>query len=269
VNAAIYARKSQDQTGVNNESRSVARQIERAKTFAAKQGWTVTDQCIFVDHGISGGEFESRDGLMRLLSALKPKASFGILIVMNKDRLGREQYEASYNLKRLAQAGVRVFEYLDAHECLLDTPLDKFIESVGNFAAEQERYQASRRTRDALARKAEQGYVTGGTVFGYRNEAVYGDGLDANGERKRQHVVRKSNPEEASIVRRIFDMRAAGKGYRRIAVTLNLDGVASPRPRRSGRPQSWTPSRGRGCCSIAYTRGRSCGAVQKSAIVGA
>jgi DNA invertase Pin-like site-specific DNA recombinase len=38
MNAAIYARKSNDQTGVNEDARSVTRQIERGKAFAVKNG---------------------------------------------------------------------------------------------------------------------------------------------------------------------------------------------------------------------------------------
>ena len=39
--AAIYARKSTDQTGADDEQKSVARQIEHARAYAARKGWTV------------------------------------------------------------------------------------------------------------------------------------------------------------------------------------------------------------------------------------
>ena len=39
--AAIYARKSTEQNGVGDEEKSVTRQIEHAKAYAAKKGWTV------------------------------------------------------------------------------------------------------------------------------------------------------------------------------------------------------------------------------------
>ena len=165
LNAAIYARKSTEQTGVADEAKSVTRQIEHAKAYAAKKGWTVPEEHIYADDAISGADFESRDGLMSLLGALNPKPPFSVLVVMNKDRLGRELYESAYNLKRLAQAGVRVFEYLEDRECVLDTPIAKFLEMARSYAHEEERYQGSKRTRDALVRKARQGHVTGGRVF--------------------------------------------------------------------------------------------------------
>src|SRR5260370_1205444 len=116
--AALYPRKTNEQHGVRQEGKSVTRQIERARACATERGWTVDDEHIYVDDGISGAEFEARDGLMRLLGALKPKPAFGVLVVMNKNRLGREQYESAYKLKRFAQAGVRGFEYLAGRDAL-------------------------------------------------------------------------------------------------------------------------------------------------------
>ncbi len=49
---AIYARKSTEQTGVMEEEKSVTRQIEHAKGYAQRKGWTVAEECIFVDDGI-------------------------------------------------------------------------------------------------------------------------------------------------------------------------------------------------------------------------
>ena len=41
--AAIYARKSTDQSTVTDEERSVAREVEHARAFAVARGWTVDD----------------------------------------------------------------------------------------------------------------------------------------------------------------------------------------------------------------------------------
>src|SRR5262249_59912814 len=45
-----------------------------------------------------------------------------------------------------------------------------------------------------------------------------------------------------AVVRRIFQLSAAGVGARRIADTLNRERVPAPVPRRAGRPRSWAPS---------------------------
>jgi DNA invertase Pin-like site-specific DNA recombinase len=55
--AAMYARKSTEQNGVGDEEKSVTRQIEHAKAYAAQKGWTVHDEHVYIDDGISGAEF--------------------------------------------------------------------------------------------------------------------------------------------------------------------------------------------------------------------
>ena len=71
--AAIYARKSTDQT-VADEAKSVTRQIESARAYAAKQGWTVAEEHVYSDDGISGAELLKRPDFLRLMNALKPRA---------------------------------------------------------------------------------------------------------------------------------------------------------------------------------------------------
>jgi hypothetical protein len=55
--AAIYARKSTDQGGVADEQKSVGRQVDHARAYAMAKGWRVDDARVYVDDGISGGEF--------------------------------------------------------------------------------------------------------------------------------------------------------------------------------------------------------------------
>ena len=62
MTAAIYARKSSDQSHVTDEQRSVTRQIDHARTFAARKGWDVSDDIVFVDDGIGGAEFDGLPG---------------------------------------------------------------------------------------------------------------------------------------------------------------------------------------------------------------
>ncbi len=106
--AAIYARKSTEQNGVADEARSVTRQVEQASAYAARKGWTVADEHVYVDDGISGAEFAKRPGFLRLMNALKPRPPFQVLVMSEESRLGREAIETSYALKQLVQAGVRV-----------------------------------------------------------------------------------------------------------------------------------------------------------------
>ena len=171
--AAIYARKSTDQSGMADEAKSIARQLENARAFAVRKGWIVAEEHVYSDDGISGAEFAKRPGFLRLMNALKPRPPFQVLIMSEESRLGREQIEVAYALKQLAQAGVHVWLYLEDRERTLDSPTEKLLMSVSAFADEMEREKARQRTYDAMLRKVKARQVTGVRVFGYDNRDVF------------------------------------------------------------------------------------------------
>jgi len=148
--------------------------------------------------------------------------------------LGREAIETGWTLKRIVDTGVRVLYYLEDRERTLDTATDKVMMSLPAFASKVERERARQRTHDAFLRKARAGHVTGGLVFGYRNQEVL-DGA------RRSHVTRIIDPVEALVVRRIFEHAAQGWSVKRIAAELNEQVAAAPAPRRAGRPRDGRP----------------------------
>ena len=236
--AAIYARKSTEQTGVNEEDRSVTRQIAHARAYAEGKGWWVIEEHVYVDDGISGAEFKHRPGLIRLLNALQPTPAFQVVVMSETSRVGREQARTQLAFSQIAEAGVEIWAYLDDKRWALDTATDKFMLSVANFTAELEREKASQRTYDAMVRKAKALHVTGGRVYGYDNVEVLAEAAGPDGRRHRQWVIRRVNPTEAAVVRRIFTLYAAGEGLTRIAKTLNAEGIAPPGRHNRG----WAPT---------------------------
>jgi site-specific DNA recombinase len=229
--AAIYARKSTDQSSVADESKSVTRQVEHARAFATSQGWTVDERFIFIDDGISGAERKKLLAKERLLQQLAGgRAPFQVLVMQANDRLSRRDGdEAIGELKMIARAGVDVWFYADGSRFewgTLEANTRAFFRA--EFAAE-ERRKASERTREALTRKARAGHVTGGRVFGYDNVRV------------ESHTERRINDAEAAGVRRVFELAASGIGQKRIALKLNEEGILSPKPHQ-GRPRSWSHS---------------------------
>jgi site-specific DNA recombinase len=191
--AAVYARKSTEQN-VADESKSVARQVEHARAYARQKGWTVNESCIFVDDGISGAEFARRPGFVRLMSSLSPP-SFDVLVMSESSRLGREAWETGYVLKRLINAGVRVFLYLEDREVHADSPLEKLQFSMVQAFDEMERARASQRSSDKALQLARAGHVTGGRVFGYDNIRVD------------SHTERRINEAEAAMCGAFFSSR--------------------------------------------------------------
>jgi DNA invertase Pin-like site-specific DNA recombinase len=231
-------------------SRSPARSSAPAPTPRVR-GWTVADEHVFSDDGISGGEFVKRPGPVRLISRLTPRAPFGVLITAEESRLGREVIQTGWVLTQIIVAGVRVFLYLEDRERMLANAMDKVMLSLANFASEMEREKAKQRTYDAMRRKAEHGYAAMGKTYGYDHLAV--TSLGPHGRPPRDHVVQRI---EAAVVRRIFALAAEGHGLVRIAKTPIADGV--PPPRADGRT-GWASTLGfaRCCGGRPLSRKRS------------
>ena len=246
IMAAIYARKSTEQRGVSDDAKSVVRQVENARAFATGKGWTVRDEHVFADDGISGAEFERRPGLQALRAAAAQRA-FRYVIVADQSRLGREAVETQWVLKELKRADVDVYAYLDGTPLTPRNAIGKVMTSLRAFGDETHRELSAQKAHEAHQSKHARGHVVGGRTFGYRNVDV-DDGEDAHGRPRRSHVIREIVPEEAAVVRRIFELYAAGNGLKRIATALTKDEAPSPkaftRKHGTGLPPVgvWVPS---------------------------
>ncbi len=228
--AAIYARKSTDQNEADADAKSVARQIESARAFATVKGWTIAESHVYSDDAVSGAEVKRLVNRQRLLECINSGPPFQVLVMRDSSRFSRRDSDEAFGeLKRIARAGVEIWFYQEG------TPFE-----YGNFAANitglvqaemnaEYRRQISKWTRDALERKARAGFVTGGRVFGYDNVRVDG------------HTERRINESEGAVVRRIYELYAAGQGLSTIAHTLNNDGAACPRTQQ-GRVSGWCTS---------------------------
>ena len=82
--AAVYARKSTEQTGVADEQKSIARQVEPARSYTRSKGWIVADEHVYVDDGISGAEFANRPGFLQHDECAEASRA-----VPSRDRVGR------------------------------------------------------------------------------------------------------------------------------------------------------------------------------------
>jgi len=229
--AAIYARKSNDQNGADADAKSVARQIENARAFAAAKGWVVPDGHVYADDAVCGAEIRKLVNRQRLLDAITSgRPPFQALILRDASRFSRRDGDEAFGeLKRLAQAGLEIWFYQDGTRFTFGTFGDNVVGFVRAEMNAEYRRQIGRWTREAMVRKAKAGHVTGGKVFGYDNVRVDG------------HVERRINEPQAAVVRRIFELCAAGTGYTRIAKRLNSEHAPAPRPQQQ-RPSGWSTS---------------------------
>ena len=186
---------------------------------------------------------KKRPGLAALLdAALTKPRPFDVLVIMNQSRLARRQRYAVDLVHDLTDAGVRIFHYQTGLERKMDTASDRFMVSVDGFSDESYRESIRITTRETMRRKAERGEVAGGKVYGFDNHRTL-----------MGYVERLLNEQQATVLRRVFEMTAAGYGLVRIAKTFNRDGIPEPAFTDSGsrsstchgclRPGTWGASR--------------------------
>src|SRR5690242_3628088 len=108
LRAAIYARKSTAQEDRDPDNKSVVTQVKEAREFIQKQGWSLAEEHIFQDDGISGAEFENRPEFLRLLASLpkKGKPPFDVVVMRDPTRLGRDARRNGYFLADILDSQV-------------------------------------------------------------------------------------------------------------------------------------------------------------------
>lgn len=204
LKVAIYTRVSTDEQA--KEGFSLQAQRDILKKYAESKSLEVYDT--YSDDGYSGKNYE-RPEIQRLFKHLY-EGKFQVILVKSVDRISR----------RLSDISKLQDEVLLPNNCRLlvsDNNLDSstldgrmFINLIGTFA-EYERGMIINRVKTGMEKRAEEGYWNGGIILGYDNV-------------NKELVI---NREEASLVKRIFELRAEGKGYKYIAKTVNEDGYRS------------------------------------------
>jgi DNA invertase Pin-like site-specific DNA recombinase len=211
MRCAILARKSNQQEATGDE-KSVVMQERECRALIERNGWELADGHLYVEDAVSGALMtpEGRPELFRLLAACEGKGRrpFDVVVVSHEDRLGRDMYRTGIVVKRIIEAGVRLFSVASG-ERKLDTATDDLLMAIGGFGAQLERESASRRGRAKAFDSARRGHATGMYAFGYVS-------VEVNGHREL-----RVNEAQAEIVREIFDLCQQGYGIRRIAHRLN------------------------------------------------
>ena len=228
--AAIYARRSTEQTGADADAKSVDRQVENARAFAATKGWTIREAHVYTDDAVSGAETKRLVNRQRLLDAIRTGPPFQALIMRDASRFSRRDGDEAFGeLKAIAKAGVDIWFYQDQQRFTFGTFGDNIVGFVRAEANAEFRRSIAKWTTEAMVRKVKAGHVTGGKVFGYDHVKVDG------------HTERRINESHAEVIRRIFALCASGTGYTRIAKQLNAERAVAPRPQQA-RPAGWSPS---------------------------
>src|SRR5262245_17917453 len=133
LRAAIYARRSTDE----HQDASIDVQIEEAKRYIIKKGWTLQPGCIFIDDAISRAEFKKRPAILRMLIAAEAQA-FDVVVTRDESRLGGDTNRTTLLISDLLDAGARLYYYFRDEQVKLDSAVEKFMITARNFASELE-----------------------------------------------------------------------------------------------------------------------------------
>ena len=206
--------------------------IKNRKEF---DGCKVIEKC---DDGFSGTHFDNRPQFTEMIELAK-KGKINCIIVKDFSRFGRDYVELGNYLEQLFPfMGVRFISVNDSYDSaeLADGTTGGLDVAFKNLIYDYYSREMSRKQRIAWQRMAEQGqYNSNCALYGYRKS-----------EEDRHKLV--IEPEEAAVVKEIFDMKIAGTGTTLIAKALNDRGIpcASELYRSRGYTRQWK-NRGKPC----------------------
>ena len=217
-------------------------QTRQCCAAAEPKGWTVLDDFIRTDSEITGQSMVGRDGLNDLIRLAKTKPRpFDIILIDDTSRLGRYLPDVLKVTDVLDNYGVSVHfaaQGLDSRQ-----PGFRQIFTLHGMMDEQYVFGLRDKVHRGQEGRVRKGYVPGGKCYGYRNVPV--EDPTRRGDYGRpavNGVYQEVIPEEAAVIRRIFEMYAAGASYADVAKALNAEGVLSPQPPRKGKIRAWCPS---------------------------
>lgn len=143
-----YLRVSTDEQDTDNQKLGV-------NMKASSLGLIVDDWII--DNGVSGTKEPEKRVLGKLMKKLKPG---DVIITSELSRLGRKLFMIMRILEYCMQHGVKVYTVKDGYE-LGDNIQSKVLAFAFGIAAEIERDMISQRTKEALARRKNEGVILG------------------------------------------------------------------------------------------------------------
>ena len=215
LRVAAYCRVS---TALEEQESSYASQIRSyTELISQHEGWELVD--IYADEAVSGTKTDKREDFNRLLADCR-KGRIDRVLVKSISRFARNTKDCLSALRELMRLGVTVqFEKENIDTGTLTTEL---MVSVSGSLAQQESMSISQNIRMGYRRRMERGeFIASSPPYGYRNA---GGG--------RLEIV----PEEAEVIRWVFESYLNGQGIVAIAEEMNRRGV----PKKHGEA-AWIP----------------------------
>lgn len=205
--AAAYIRVStDDQVEYSPES-----QIKAIREYCKSNGFILSNEFIFQDDGKSGRNVKNRPEFNRMIALAKEKPTpFNSILVWKFSRFARNQEESIFYKSMLKKNDIEV---ISISESVVEGPFGDLIERIIEWFDEYYSIRLSGEVKRGMIEKVSRGEAVSIAPFGYKLV------------NKELIVI----PDEARIVRKIFDDLASGKPYRTLAIEINAMGFKTHR----------------------------------------
>ena len=210
-NVGIYCRLSRDDERAG-ESVSIENQKIMLGRYVQEQGWNLVS--VRCDDGVSGTTFD-RPGFNELLNDVST-GRVNLVLCKDLSRLGRDYIETGRYVDIVFPSmGCRFIALNDGVDTLhKNNEMIAILKNVMNDLYARDTSNKIKAVKQSTFKSGK--YVGCYAPIGYRKSP------------EDKHVL-EIDPVTAPIVRKIFDMRLRGDTFRKIARTLNEEGVPSPR----------------------------------------
>jgi site-specific DNA recombinase len=190
----IYVRQSKTDGKEDGRNRSSAEQASRARSFAESRGYAVDE--VIEDLDISGGVHpKDRPGMSRALEEIRSGRAGG-LVAFSLDRFSRDPTHGDDLVREVTSNGC-VLLAPDMPEDI-DSPTGEFTFGMLLQVARLYRRTAGARFAIAVEESIRRGIPVGRVPYGYR--------------RKKDRTL-DIDPEQAAIVRELYERRIRGEGF--------------------------------------------------------
>lgn len=204
MKAVLYSRVSTEE---EKQMNALGKQVDELEKFIDSQpDWILVDK--YIDEGKSGTTSKGRYQYNRLYEDLLTD-KFDIVVIKDQSRLMRNVLDWYLFLDRLSKNNKKLFMYLDN---AYYTPDNAFLNGIKAMMAEEYSRDLSKKINSAVKRSQKNGTVYGNNrLIGYRQE--------------KGKLYIKEN--EATVVRKVFDLYIQGYGFRSISIILEDEGIFS------------------------------------------
>jgi len=187
-----------------------AQQVYYTDKIMSNPEWTMVD--VFADRGITGTSARKRPEFLRMIRLCRQK-KVDIVLTKSISRFARNTVYCLKYIRALRELGIAIiFEKENINTLEADSEI--LITMLGAFAqAESESMSAN------IVWGKRQAMRDGKVTLQYRRLYGYRKGADGNPE-----II----PEQAEVVRRIYDQYLAGASLRQIKTSLEADNIPQP-----------------------------------------